>query len=133
MEKKGHFVGELDWRVVGPLDRIMRSTLEFIDSEGNSHYAHEGERVNLCSTPRILWRIFPPFGKYNKACAIHDCEYQRQVPKAEADFTLQEMAEVLGCRPWRIRWMYRGVKWFGKGKYKEAGEKRKRGNSGVQG
>ena len=37
-----------------------------------------GYESNLASTPRLLWPIFPPFGRYSPCAIVHDylCEMQ---------------------------------------------------------
>jgi hypothetical protein len=36
----------------------------------------KGFKTDLASVPRILWSVFPPFGKYNTAAVVHDYLYK---------------------------------------------------------
>lgn len=46
--------------------------------KGISITVPKGFRTDLASTPRILWAILPPFGKYNTAAIVHDYLYYRK-------------------------------------------------------
>jgi hypothetical protein len=37
----------------------------------------EGFITDLASVPRILWNVYPPFGKYIKSCCLHDFLYSQ--------------------------------------------------------
>ena len=52
----------------------MEEPLTFV-YEGVHLTAPKGYITNLASVPRLLWMIWPPFGRYGKAAAIHDYLY----------------------------------------------------------
>ena len=90
--------------------------------------------TDFASSPRPIWFIIPPWGKYGKAAIIHDYLYQflkwmleqpqykplfdhfdyaRTNPRKFADDIFREAMEVLGVEMWRIFLMYWGVRLFG--------------------
>jgi hypothetical protein len=79
--------------------------------------------TDFASTPRILYPIFPPIGKYNKATLVHDFLYSKKsnrynLTRKQSDkFFLQSM-EVLGIGKKRYL-MYYAVRLFGKSNYKK--------------
>lgn len=46
------------------------------DNESFKIFVKKGFRTDFASIPRILWSIYPPFGKYSKSALLHDflCE-----------------------------------------------------------
>lgn len=78
--------------------------------------------TDFASTPRILYPLFPPIGKYNKATLMHDFLYSKKsnnynlTRKQSDQFFLQSM-EVLGVGKKRYL-MYCVVRLFGKSKFK---------------
>lgn len=73
-----------------------------------------GEVVNLASTPRPLWFIVPPFGRYSRAAVVHDFLYRSKgFSRAIADAIFLEAMKDLGVKRWK-RWaMYLAVRCFG--------------------
>lgn len=74
-----------------------------------------GFTTDFASVPRILWSIFPPFGKWQRAAILHDFLYskQGQCSRYLADaFFLEGMAK-LGVPFWRRVLMYLAVRTFG--------------------
>jgi hypothetical protein len=45
-------------------------------SNGKDIIVPKGYVTDMASTPRIVWSIFPPFGKYGFASVIHDYLYE---------------------------------------------------------
>lgn len=46
----------------------------------------KGFESDLASVPRLLWWIFPPFGKYAEPSVVHDWFYKyKKLPKKKAD------------------------------------------------
>lgn len=74
----------------------------------------EGRLTDLASTPRILWNIYPPFGRYLGPAVIHDELYTTQVmTKEKSDLIFLEA--MIYKQVWPLtRWnLYHAVKWFG--------------------
>ena len=66
------------------------------------------------SVPRILWSIYPPFGKYLEAAVVHDwfC-VQHSVDSITAAKVFREAMAVCGVPAWRSTKMYWAVRMFG--------------------
>lgn len=76
--------------------------------------APAGFITDFASIPRIFWNILPPYGKYGKACVIHDALYQHhgfgRYTRKQSDDILLEGMEILGVS-WITRHIiYRGVR-----------------------
>ena len=70
--------------------------------------------VDFASTPRILWSILPPRGRYSRAAVVHDWLYRTQgVSRKYADDVFLWMMEELEVPLWKRRVMYRGVRVWG--------------------
>ena len=66
------------------------------------------------STPRFLWRVFPPFGKYWKGAFLHDYLYRdSKRPKEFCDETFLEAMEFLNVEDVEAHTMYEGVHLLG--------------------
>lgn len=77
-----------------------------------------GTVTDLVSTPRLLWAIFPPHGKWAKAAIIHDYLYDQAIgSKRWADKIFLEAMTVLGVPRWRKYLAYWAVRLFGRGRY----------------
>lgn len=71
-------------------------------------------RTDFASTPRFLWVIFPPWGKYGNAAVIHDFLYWTQTrPRCECDHIFLEAMGVLGVAQWTRYAMFLAVRLFG--------------------
>ena len=59
-----------------------------------------GTRTNLATTPRLFWPLYPPFGKWSRAAALHDYlyTYEPDIDRATADAILFEAMRADGCR-----------------------------------
>jgi len=81
----------------------------------------EGFITDFASTPRWLWWLLPPTGKYGKASVIHDYLYDTKlkgVTKEIADKIFLEAMGVLKVPKWKRQVMYQAVKIFGNKYYK---------------
>ena len=81
--------------------------------------------TDLASVPRPLWSLFPPSGKYLEAAVVHDFLYVTEYPpdlivtKKMADQIFLEAMKSLGISA-PIRYvMYLGVRFGGKGRWKD--------------
>jgi len=72
----------------------------------------EGFETDLASTPRILWIILPPYGKYARAAVIHDWLYykDRGYTRKEADKIFLEAMRDYKVETWKRVLMYYGVR-----------------------
>lgn len=83
----------------------------------------EGFITDFASTPRLLYPIFPPIGKYNKAAMVHDFLYNKNCPlkltRKQCDqFFLQGM-EVLEVPKWKRIAMYLAVRLMGAKRFRK--------------
>jgi Protein of unknown function (DUF1353) len=66
--------------------------------------------TDFCSTPKALWNLFPPWGKYGCAAIVHDRGYWFQdCPKPYVDTLLLQAMEALGCDPVTCKAIYEAV------------------------
>ena len=73
-----------------------------------------GFHTDFASIPRLLWAIFPRWGKYGNAAVVHDwlyCDQPRS--RREADDIFLEAMEVLEVPSWKKYFIYYAVRWFG--------------------
>ncbi len=74
---------------------------------------HKGRVTDLTSTPRILWRVIPPTGKYNRAVVVHDHLYKSGAcSRLAADFIFLLAMLDLGVPRWKAVVMFGGVRLF---------------------
>ena len=73
-----------------------------------------GTHTDFTSVPRLLWWIFPRWGKYGNAAVLHDWLYWEQSrSRREADDIMFEAMGVLGVSPWQKYPIYLAVRTFG--------------------
>ena len=73
-----------------------------------------GTYTDFASVPRLLWAIFPRWGKYGNAAVIHDWLYWDQPrSRKESDDIFLEGMEVLEVPKWKRYAIYFAVRWFG--------------------
>ncbi len=115
-------------RDLGTVDPAGRSEYELIEplvfdqrlnGGGLKFTVPRGFVTNLASTPRPLWSIFPPAGKWNRAAILHDYLYSRQADCSRflADALFREAMATLGVPWWRRVLMYYAVRLLGGGSY----------------
>ena len=70
-----------------------------------------GFTTDFASTPRWLWPIFPPRGRWNRAAIVHDylCEHA-DVDRFLADAIFRAAMKELGVPLWRRVAMYYAVR-----------------------
>lgn len=81
---------------------------------------------DFASTPRWLWWLLPPWGKYGRAAIVHDFAYREQFcTKEAADALFREGMRASGVGRTRATVMYFAVVMFG-GKAWRANQGRKK-------
>ncbi|PAF44172.1 DUF1353 domain-containing protein [Helicobacter sp. 11S02629-2] len=74
--------------------------------------------TDFASTPRILWSVLPPFGRYAKASVIHDflCErfHKGLNTRKEADYIFLEALKASKVAPSKIYTLFLGVRLYSK-------------------
>jgi hypothetical protein len=84
------------------------------EGSGNIINVPIGTYTDFASIPRLLWAIFPQWGKYGNAAVIHDWMYWDQSQKRlEADQIFLEGMGVLEVPGWKRHTIYYAVRWFG--------------------
>jgi len=83
--------------------------------------------TDFASVPRLLWSVFPTWGKYGNAAIIHDYLYWEQsYSKERADEIFLEAMLVLGVSKAKAKILYNSVKYFGKGAWTKNKKNKKR-------
>ena len=104
--------GSYDFRLVENFEYYIT------DEQGEKITVPKGFVTDFASVPRIFWNIFPPIGRYTKACIIHDYMYDNAIKtKKEADLIFYQAMDVLGVPKWKRLVMYWAVRVFGRGEY----------------
>jgi hypothetical protein len=84
------------------------------EGSGNIINVPIGTYTDFASIPRLLWAIFPRWGKYGNAAVIHDWMYWDQSQKRlKADQVFLEGMGVLEVPDWERHTIYYAVRWFG--------------------
>lgn len=93
--------------------RLLRG-FSYWDRGGNVYTVPAGFETDFASTPRWLWPIAPPLGRYAKAAVLHDYLYVFQsTDRRTADRLLREGSALLGV-PAHVRWLlWAAVRAFG--------------------
>lgn len=98
--------GSKSWK----LQQIFRQHTSFGTIE-----VPKGFVTNLASTPRLLWWILPPFGRYTKASVVHDYLYSSHIfPRNTSDRIFHELMIRYRTFKWKAKVMYRAVRLLGK-------------------
>ncbi len=89
----GEFTTELDLRILPPPGKRLwwewifprrpeaelRSYFGYIDPDGRSWASPAGAKINGLTTPRVFWRLMPPFSwRGIRAAALHDFACERK-------------------------------------------------------
>lgn len=110
------------WELVQP----FRYRIGGMDSQ-NIITVPAGSITDFASVPRVLWPIFPPWGKYGKAAVLHDNLYNTGIfTRKESDDIFLEAMEVLGVNWFTRRIIYSGVRvggWKPWGEYRREEKK----------
>jgi hypothetical protein len=112
------FVSELNVEVMrNGTTRVLLSELKY-NSEVFSIVVPKGFKTDYASTPRFLWPIIPPSGKYTMAAVLHDYLYTSgSVTRKIADDIFKEAMISLDVSRWKVCVMYYAVRVFGKDRY----------------
>lgn len=98
---------------------VLAEQLIYTTSWGADIRVPEGSDSDGASVPRLLWRVFPPFGRYWRAALLHDYLYRHTfMTKKVCDGIFYEA--MLACKVPKIKaWtIYQGVNLFGGGAFK---------------
>ena len=105
---------QAEWLPNGRDMRLLADVV-FVDPKGRIWRADTGRVVNGLSSPRVFWRIQPPFvGKAREASVIHDvaCEDQ-QMPSPYVHWVFWCAMRANGVGPVEAWCRWRMVSWFG--------------------
>ena len=101
----------------------------YYDNEGVNYKVPAGFKTDFASVPRILWSIFPPYGRYGKASVLHDYFYRtNSVSKEKADIEFRNAMNILHVQKWKINILYKAVSWFGASAYNKHSTTKTQGN-----
>lgn len=94
-----------DWELLAPLTYISGPLTVVVP---------KGFVTDFASTPRVLWPLVPPTGRYTRAAVVHDYLYRSGVTsRVLADAVFLEAMGVLEAKRWRRWLMYLSVRAFG--------------------
>lgn len=91
--------------------------------------------TDFASVPRVLWPLFPPYGRAMPASILHDYIYTvhpketQLTPKVEryfADNLFYNAMIAIGISKFQATLMYYAVRWFGAGRYRKHGQSKKK-------
>lgn len=94
-------------------DSAQWDLVEPLRYEGNrdTFVVPVGFRTDFASVPRVLWTMFPPYGRYTKAAVVHDYLYvSKLVSRADADGLFRRIMHELGVGRTRRWLMWSGVR-----------------------
>lgn len=113
------------WRVV--------NTFRFYSLfEGERYYAlvPSGFLTDGATIPRFLWWLFPPWGRYGQAAALHDCLCEHPqlyndavihtVSRKYVDRVFYDVMLFVGVPKWKAKLMYLGVRCYAKWPFKKS-------------
>ena len=93
------------WELVQPLEYRGRDRRITVPA---------GTITDFASTPRMLWVLLPPFGRYMRAAVVHDHLYRTKgVDRRTADRIFFRIMVESRTRIFRALLMYTAVRWFG--------------------
>ena len=73
----------------------------------------KGFVTNFASTPRLLWPILPPAGRYLKAAVVHDFLYSTACSRFLADAIFRDLMQRSGVPMWKRVVMFYAVRFGG--------------------
>lgn len=103
----------------------LNRAFDFIAQDGQRITVPEGATMDGASTPRVLWRVLPPFGNYWMSAGLHDWLYrQSDLPKPRCDALFLEAMLDEGVVEWKAHLIYLGVHLFGGAAFAEDRDER---------
>ena len=94
----------------------------YTDKAGVRHEMQPGSGSDGASSPRFIWSIVPPFGKYWRPAYFHDWLYgydPRQLPKDQCDELFLEAMLIVGVYPDEAEALYKAVQDGGQSAFDE--------------
>ena len=89
---------------------VLLEPLVYVRMTGEIITVPAGTTTDGASTPRLLWRLIPPFGRYWPAAVLHDYLYRfTDRPKDVCDSILREAMLSLGVDEVTTETIYEGV------------------------
>jgi hypothetical protein len=118
-EMKSEFLSELVIIDLGNGDFLLDKPLIYNSGKLNQQIIVPiGFRTDLTSIPRILWPLFPPFGKYSRAAVIHDYMLSKKdhymLSRKEYHDIFLEAMKALGVNVFSRNLFYYSLRLFGK-------------------
>lgn len=105
-------VGPKEWTSVGEV---------VWEAEDVSGIVPDGFVTDGASTPKALWGLFPPLGRYSIAAVVHDHLYRtRAFDRKTCDKIFLALMVFLEVPRWRRQSMFRAVRMFGRKPYNKA-------------
>jgi hypothetical protein len=105
------------------LHHVLTQTLTYRTRLGEDVTAPVGFWTDGASVPRILWRIYPPFGEYFRAAVVHDFMYYRgSFVRSKCDAIFKEAILACGCNNVTAFNLHLGVRlggWYAYGQYRK--------------
>ena len=89
-----------------------------------------GFQTDFTSTPRAIWSLLPPWGRYAEAALVHDLIYRlnpKSMARLEADLVLDEIMYLKNVPPLQRRAIYDGVRIGGQAAWDENAVRRASG------
>lgn len=107
-------VGSRAFRLIEPFafyfDEAFEDRIDNVRLEVPSGFV-----TDFASVPRLLWWLFPPWGRYGKAAVMHDYLYQSQpCSRSLADLMFLRGMQVLGVgrvTRYAMYWAVRAAGW----------------------
>ena len=129
----GKFIGTLE---LTPLDDGINWRLDddfsYVTDAGEIVTAPKDTITDLASTPRVIWNVYPPFGRYIGAAVIHDTLYTVQkFPKAKCDAIFFEAMKAEGVSWFTRETLFEAVRLFGIAAWDRHAKALIRGESGA--
>lgn len=95
---------------------VIKKEIQFITTWGHIYIIPKGFITDLCTVPKWLWHIFPPFGNYLIAYIIHDFLYigdRTGLNRLLVDQEMLRWANVVHKNKWDNKIRYAAVRIFG--------------------
>jgi len=103
----------LEWEVYEPLtyvDEIFEIKIT----------VPKGATTDFASTPRIVWPVLPPVGRYSGPAIVHDYMYRHGLYNRKiADFVFLHAMMDIGVPTWKQVVMFEAVRLFGWKSYRK--------------